>query len=230
MIHTYNKEIVPMCKPLSSWLAVVAASLALTVPTFAGPGITVEYSGDEVVETAESKSKSKVYSTPTMERREMSEGGQQMIAITRHDKKVMWTLMPEEKMFMSVPIGQSVKQKEDKTDLAAYKIEQTPMGQETLNGIVMNKGKMIMTGKDGSKMGGFMWTTKEGIIAKMDALSLEKGKKDRFKLEMTNLKIAKQPADLFEIPQGYEKMDMDAMGAMEGMGDMGNMMKGMFGK
>ncbi|UVT17801.1 MAG: DUF4412 domain-containing protein [Nitrospira sp.] len=215
---------------LYSWLIIVAASLILAVPTFAGPGINAEYSAEEVVETADSMSKTKVYSTPTMERREMSEGGQQMIAITRHDKKVVWNLMPEEKMYMEMSIGQSAAKKEEKTDLSAYKIEQTPMGQETLNGIVMNKGKMIMTGKDGSKMGGFMWTTKEGIIAKMDALSVEKGKKDRFKLEMSNLKIGKQPADLFEIPKGYEKMDMGAMGAMEGMGDMGNMMKGMFGK
>lgn len=215
---------------LHSWLAVSVASLILAVPTFAGPGINAEYSADEVVETADGMTKSKVYSTPTMERREMSDGGQQMTTITRHDKKVTWMLMPEEKMYMAMPMGQSVRKKEDKTDLSAYKIEQTPMGQETLNGIVMNKGKMIMTGKDGSKMGGFMWTTKEGIIAKMDALSVEQGKKDRFKLEMQNLKIGKQPADLFEIPKGYEKMDMEAMGAMEGMGEMGNMMKGMFGK
>ncbi len=216
-----------MYKQLFFWLVVSAACLILAVPTFAGPGINAEYSAEEVVETADSMSKTKVYSTSTMERREMSEGGQQMIAITRHDKKVVWNLMPEEKMYIEMPIGQSAEKKDEKTDLSAYKIEQTPMGQETLNGIVMNKGKMIMTGKDGSKMGGFMWTTKEGIIAKMDALSVEKGKKDRFKLEMTNLKISKQPANLFEIPKGYEKMDM---GAMEGMGDMGNMMKGMFGK
>lgn len=219
-----------MYKQLSLWLVVSAFSLIPAVPTFAGPGINVEYSAEEIVETADSMSKTKVYSTPTMERREMSEGGQQMIAITRHDKKVVWNLMPEEKMYMEMPIGQSAEKKDEKTDLSAYKIEQTPMGQETLNGIVMNKGKMIMTGKDGSKMGGFMWTTKEGIIAKMDALSVEKGKKDRFKLEMANLKIGKQPASLFEIPKGFEKMDMGAMGAMEGMGDMGNMMKGMFGK
>lgn len=213
-----------------SWFVVSAVSLVLASPTFAGPGINAEYSAEEVVETSDSATKTKVYSTPTMERREMSEGGQQMIAITRHDKKVTWTLMPEEKMYMAMPIGQSAVKKDEATDLSAYKIEQTPMGQETINGIVMNKGKMIMTGKDGSKMGGFMWTTKEGIIAKMDALSVDQGKKDRFKLEMKNLKIGKQQADLFEIPKGYEKMDMDAMGAMEGMGDMGNMMKGMFGK
>lgn len=215
---------------LFSWLVAGAAGLILAVPAFAGPGITAEYSAEEIIETEDGVTKSKVYSTPTMERREMSAGGQQMIAITRHDKKVMWNLMPEEKMFIAMPIGQSALKKEDKTDLSAYKIDQTPMGQETLNGVVMNKAKMIMTGKDGSKMGGFMWTTKEGILAKMDAISVEKDKKSRFKLEMANLKIGKQSADLFEVPKGYEKMDMGAMGAMEGMGDMGNMMKGMFGK
>lgn len=213
---------------LRSWFVMSAASLLLAAPTWAGPGINVEYSGDEVVETADGITKTKVYSTPTMERREMSEGGQQMIAITRHDKKVVWNLMPEEKMFMAMPTGQSAMHKEEKTDLSEYKIEQTPMGQETVNGVVMNKAKMIMTGKDGSKMGGFMWTTKEGIIAKLDALSVDQGKKDRFKLEMQNLKIGKQPADLFEIPKGYEKLDMGAMGA--GMPGMGDMMKGMFGK
>ncbi len=215
---------------LFSWLVAGAAGLILAVPAFAGPGITAEYSAEEIIETEDGVTKSKVYSTPTMERREMSAGGQQMIAITRHDKKVMWNLMPEEKMFIAMPIGQSALKKEDKTDLSAYKIDQTPMGQETLNGVVMNKAKMIMTGKDGTKMGGFMWTTKEGILAKMDAISVEKDKKSRFKLEMANLKIGKQSADLFEVPKGYEKMDMGAMGAMEGMGDMGNMMKGMFGK
>ncbi|CUS36560.1 hypothetical protein [Candidatus Nitrospira nitrificans] len=215
---------------LFSWFVAGAAGLILAVPAFAGPGITAEYSAEEIIETEDGVTKSKVYSTPTMERREMSAGGQQMIAITRHDKKVMWNLMPEEKMFIAMPIGQSALKKEDKTDLSAYKIDQTPMGQETLNGVVMNKAKMIMTGKDGSKMGGFMWTTKEGILAKMDAISVEKDKKSRFKLEMANLKIGKQSADLFEVPKGYEKMDMGAMGAMEGMGDMGNMMKGMFGK
>ncbi len=90
-----------------SWFAISAASLFLAAPTWAGPGINAEYSAEEVVETADGVTRSLVYSTPTMERREMKEGGQQMIAITRHDKKILWNLMPEDKMFMSVPIGRS---------------------------------------------------------------------------------------------------------------------------
>jgi hypothetical protein len=68
-------------------------------------------------------------------------------------------------------------------------------------------------------MGGFMWMTKEGIMAKIDAIAVEKGSKDRFKMEQTNIKVGKQPADLFELPRGVEKMDMGGMG-MDMMKDM----------
>ena len=60
-------------------------------------------------------------------------------------------------------------------------------------------------------MGGFMWMSKENIMVKMDAVSIEKGEKNRFKTELTNIKIGKQDPALFEIPPGFEKMDMPGM-------------------
>ena len=203
-------------------LAVVVATLSLAGPVLAGDRINIEYSADQVIESEEAAMKSRIYSTPTKERKEMDQGGTPMVLITRHDKKVMWNLMPEEKMYMEMAAN---KPSNDKTDLSSYKIEQTPMGQETLNGISMNKNKIIMTGKDGSKMGGFMWVTKEGIMVKIDAIAVEKGRKDRFKMELTNLQIGKQPTDLFEIPKGFEKMDMGGMGM-----DMGGMSEDTGGK
>lgn len=180
--------------------------------------LNVEYSADQVVEAEDGAMKSRMYYTPTKERREMNQGGQSMVMIMRHDKKVTWTVMPEEKMYMEA----AMKPSTDKTDMSAYKIEQTPVGQEMLNGVNMNKSKIIMTHSSGSKMGGFMWMTKEGIMAKIDAIAVEKGNKDRFKMEQTNIKVGKQPADLFELPRGVEKMDMGGMGM--------DMMKGMMGR
>jgi hypothetical protein len=105
--------------------------------------------------------------------------------------------------------------------MSAYKIEQTPLGEEKLDGQVMDKSKIVMTHSSGSKMGGFMWTTKQGILAKMDAIAVDKGSKNRFKMEQTNIKVGKQPADLFEIPKGFQLMNM---------GGMGDMLKGMMGR
>ncbi len=199
-------------------LALTAAMLPPAGSALAVERVNVEYSADQIIESEEGAMKSRIYSTPTKERREMSQGGAVMMMITRHDKKVSWTLMPEDKMYMEAPGNQP---SQDKSDLSAYQIEQTQMGEETINGMVMKKSKIVMTGNDGTKMGGFMWATKEGILAKIDAIAVEKGQKARFKMEQTNIKIGKQPAELFEIPAGFEKMDMGGMGM--------DMLKGMMG-
>lgn len=190
-------------------LAVSAAALLPLGVALATERVTVEYSADQIIESEEGAMKSRIYSTPTKERREMTQGGASMITILRHDKHVNWMLMPEEKMYMENSGNPSSS---GKSDLAAYQIEQTDMGEEALNGVTMRKSKIIMTGKDGTKMGGFMWTTKEGILAKIDALAIEKGQKSRFKMEQTNIRIGAQPAELFEIPKGFEKLDMGGMG------------------
>lgn len=168
----------------------------------------VEYAADQLMETANTAMKAHLYVTPTMERRDMNTGGQKMILITRHDKKVVWNVMPDEGMYMEMKL---TDQPPAKDDLSAYKIEQTEVGQETLNGVNVTKAKIVMTHADGGKLGGFMWTTREGIMVKMDALSIEKGNKDRIKMELTNLQIGKQPASLFDIPAGVQKMDMPGM-------------------
>jgi hypothetical protein len=203
------------------WMPLVIAGTAFLLAGTAAAveeKLNVEYSADQVIEAEDGAMKSRMYYTPTKERREMNQGGQSMVMIMRHDKKVTWTVMPEEKMYMEA----AMKPSTDKTDMSAYKIEQTPVGQEMLNGVNMSKSKIIMTHSSGSKMGGFMWMTKEGIMAKIDAIAVEKGSKDRFKMEQTNIKVGKQPADLFELPRGVEKMDMGGMGM--------DMMKGMMGR
>ena len=63
--------------------------------------------------------------------------------------------------------------------------------------------------------------SKENIMVKMDAVSIEKGEKNRFKTELTNIKIGKQDPALFEIPPGFAKMDMPGMD----MDAIKNMMK-----
>jgi hypothetical protein len=176
----------------------------------------VEYSADSVIETAEVSMKGRVHYTPTRERREMvmGSGGDKMITITRHDKKMAWTLMPSEKMYMEMNLAQG--NASDKSDLSQYKFEQTVIGPETVNGVNTTKSKIVMTGPKGEKMGGFMWTTKENIVVKTDAIAIDKKEKHRFKTELTNLKVGKQDPKLFEVPAGYQKMSIPGMFGMPG--------------
>ncbi len=203
-----------------TWLMVVGfLSIA---PVQAMQPASVEYSADWSMETADGASKAKIYHAPNMERREMDDGGEKMIMIMRRDKKVAWNLMPSERMYMEMKISDP---KVSKNDPMNYDVEQTTVGPETINGVKTTKSKIIMKEKkpNGSKMGGFWWMTKEGVMMKLDVISVEKGKKDRMKMELDKLKIGKQDSALFEIPSGYSKMDMGGMGKMMmGGGDKGD--------
>lgn len=158
--------------------------------------------------------KSRIYHTVNKDRMEMG-GSDGMTSIVRKDKKVVWQLMGD--MYMEMPMDASNASGMDGFDI----VEQTEVGQETINGVKATKSKIVAVKKDGSgKFGGFFWTTKEGITVKMDMLSKEGDKKLRMTSELSNLKIEKQNPALFEIPAGYTKNDM---GAMMGMGGMPNM-------
>ena len=130
----------------------------------------------------------------------------------------MWQLMGN--MYMEMPMDQL-----ESPDLNSMDVEQSVVGEETVNGVQTTKYKMIATKKDGSKFGGFFWTTKDGIPIKMDLLAKEGDKKMRIASELTNLKIEKQNPALFEIPAGYTKNGMGAMIGQGGAPNIQEMMK-----
>jgi len=190
-------------------LAVNAASL---------PEPKVDYSADSTMETEGGMTmKSRTYYSHGKQRMEMG-GADGNVTIIRRDKKVMWQLMGN--MYMEMSMDQL-----ESSDLNSMDVEQTVVGNETVNGVQTTKYKMIATKKDGSKFGGFFWTTKDGIPMKMDLLSKEGDKKMRIVSELTNLKVEKQNPALFEIPVGYTKNDMGAMMGQGGAPNIQEMMK-----
>ncbi len=190
-------------------LAVNAASL---------PEPKVDYSADSTMETEGGMTmKSRVYHSLGKQRMEMGGAGGN-VTIIRRDKKVMWQLIGN--MYMEMPMDQV-----ESPDLTSMDVEQSVVGDETVNGVQTTKYKMIATKKDGSKFGGFFWATKDGIPVKMDLLSKEGDRKMRMASELTNLKVEKQNPALFEIPAGYTKNDMGAMMGQGGAPNIQEMMK-----
>lgn len=197
------------------FLLFAAMLFGFTGTTFAMDMPKVEYSADSSMETEQGTMKGKVYYAPGKERREMNMGGQQTITIMRLDKKMMWMLMPDQKMYMENPLDSGNHSKS--TDLSNAKVESTEVGSETVNGVSTQKYKVIVT-TDQGKMGGFFWKTSDGILVKSDLVAMEKSSKVRMKTDLTNLKVGHQDPKLFEIPAGYSTMNMGAMmgGAMMG--------------
>lgn len=175
-----------------------------------------EYSADSTIQNEEGTMKQRVYVTPTKERKEMLTGaGEGAVQIFRYDTRVMWQVMPSEKMYMEHAIGGG---QGSGNDPSQWTYEDTRIGDETLNGMNVTKYKTIATSTDGKKYGGFSWRTSEGISIKQDLLYKEGKETKRMLTELTNVQIGRQDPKLFEIPEGFTKLDM---GGMMGMGRAG---------
>jgi len=203
-----------MLRRLSILISVVSA-LAVT-PIWAAQlsRPQVEYSADSTIQNEEGTIQQRIYVTPTKERKEMlTGGGDGGIMIFRFDSKVLWILMPSEKMYMENSMGASRGQRDDPSQ---WTYEDTVVAEEMLNGVRVTKYKTIATSTDGKKYGGFSWRTREGISIKQDLLYKEGNDKKRMLTELTNVQVGRQDPRLFEIPEGFTKLDMGGMmsGAM----------------
>lgn len=202
-------------------LVIALANLAALWPAHAAPmgRPQAEYSADETIQNEEGTIQQRVYVTPTKERKELLTGaGEGAVQIYRYDTKVMWQVMPSEKMYMEHAIGGGQTRGSDPSQ---WTYEDTVMGEETLNGVKVTKYKTIATSTDGKKFGGFSWRTREGINVKQDLLYKEGNEKQRMLTELNNLKIGRQDPQLFEIPEGFTKLDMGGMMGMMGRQGMG---------
>lgn len=197
----------PYARRALSWaLCLVFAGAGLVPPTASAVGGSraVAYRADQVMETEDGTVEQRVFVAPGKQRTEMGES----IMIARLDKGVQWVLMPDERMYM-----------EQRLDVAAagsdgWEQETTVVGPDTVGGLPTTKFKTIARRKGSQdKFGGFSWETAEGVVVKMDLLSVEEGKKERFKLELKNLEVGPQAPELFELPSGYQKMAMTGFGA-----------------
>lgn len=205
---------------LTRFPILVLILLFLAYPALAAklPEPKAEYSADTVMEAEGMVMNGFVRHASGKERLEQDMTGTKQIIITRTDKKLIWTLLPENKKYLESQFDNSAAQRERLDD---YDYEYTPLGPDTVNGIKAEKNKVVGKKKDGTRLDGFMWVTNDGILVKLDCTSTAKGSKVKFKHELKNLKRGKQNPEMFEIPAGYSKM--------EGFGGFGikGLMKGL---
>ncbi|MCG2813562.1 MAG: DUF4412 domain-containing protein, partial [Thermodesulfovibrionales bacterium] len=110
----------------------------------------------------------------------------------------VWMLMPEQKMYMEQPL--KPENVPASTDKMPGEVERKHLGTETVDGKKTEKYRIVYTA--GSKRDAiFQWVdTDSGFPIKTAA---EDGS---WTTEYKNLKVAKQPDILFEIPAEYQKM------------------------
>lgn len=150
-------------------------------------------------------SSGKIYVSGDKIRMEQAGGAQggQMTVILRRDLGVMWTVMPERKSCMEMPLDEKAWQNALQDAGSEAKVEE--LGRETVNGFDCRKYRTVteiqvmMVHK---KTTTTVWRSPR-LLFPVRTRS-ENGQVN----ELRDVKPGKQPASLFEIPAGYSKMSM----------------------
>lgn len=156
-----------------------------------------EFSADMVITDAKGKTNlGKVYIKGNEKiRQESTADGETTVTILRLDKKVSWTLLPDNQyMEVKMPFDPNQPNPEFEYDMAE-------LGNETVNGYPC---KIVQYTYKNKKYGVLkQWVSEKlGYSVKIESKDA-KGKTTL--IEYKNIKEGKQPDSLFEIPKGYEK-------------------------
>ncbi|MCD6533390.1 MAG: DUF4412 domain-containing protein [Deltaproteobacteria bacterium] len=158
--------------------------------------------------------KGKFFIKGEQSRNEMTQGGRDVIMISRLDKGVVWTLMPQEKSYMEMAIDLNDNEIMPDNWKTLLEKEGKKLGSETVNGVNCNKYEIT---DEGEKV--TYWIAKnEGMAVRIVTTETE--------VNFRNIRTGKQPDHLFQIPTGYRKFAMPQIPGMQGMPGMqegGNM-------
>lgn len=184
----------------------IRISLALfLVMLFTTVSIAADFSADMTITTrGEKDAKGKITMQGSKVRMEIQgSDDEKMVTISRPDKKLVWILMPGEKMFMEQPYQENPRVTGWSPSREA---ESKLVGEETVSGLACRNYQV--QGKET-----FYWVS--------DKINFPVKTQDpEGTMLLKNIRIGKVPANLFEVPAGYEKFSMPGMGGPGGMPGM----------
>jgi alpha-glucosidase (family GH31 glycosyl hydrolase) len=167
-------------------------------------GANAQFSADMITTTKEGTSiTQKLYSDSGKMRSEVTANGMNMVSIIRPDQKKVYSVMVDQKMAMEMPYDPE-KMKQQGIGATGPQGKTELIGPDTVEGIACKKYK-VTSEKDNKVF--FFWAdaankTPVKMMAEDGALTIV----------WKNYKAGPQDAALFEVPAGYQVMQMPAAG------------------
>ena len=191
--------------------ALLFCAILIALSMVAGGAFASEFSADVNQQFGNMVMKGKFYMQGDKMRNDMEMMGTTRATIIRKDKGVVWILMPQRKKYMEMPLEEGAKNNpqfyQDKLEEIAKKEDQ---GTEKISGYKCEKA--LYTFNDTTRGTLVQWYSKKlDFPLKMVA----KGPNWEMITEYSNIKKGDVDKSLFELPEGYTKMDMPA--GMPGM-------------
>jgi hypothetical protein len=166
---------------------------------FSGTALAFEFSADTIMTQGGYKTSGKIYFKADKFRMDMT-SPEDISAITRLDKKVVWNVMHDQKMYMEMPLN--LKNKPMVEEKFEGEIERKHIANETIDGHPTKK--YLITYKSGNnKEQVYQWLATD-INFPVKTASVDGSWVQEFK----NINMGSQPDSLFEVPSGYQKIQM----------------------
>ncbi|MHC1742155.1 MAG: DUF4412 domain-containing protein [Syntrophobacteraceae bacterium] len=187
----------------AGWSLVLGSMIiaVLMLVPFEASCFAADFSADFVVKSkGEDEIVGKVFVKGQKIRQEIMEGEEKQVLIIRPDKGVTWMLMSEDKSYMEIPY-ESQGQAFDVWTADSEKLGKL-LGEETVAGHPCKKFELV---EDGEKA--TYWVSKKLSfpIKVQDSESV---------MEYKNIKEGSMEDALFEVPQGFEKLETPSMPQM----------------
>jgi hypothetical protein len=161
------------------------------------------FSADEIRTMRKQVTSGKIYASADAVRTEGESKGKKTISIMRLDKKVVWNLMPDQKMYMELPFMGSADVASMAKDAT---IEKDPLGSEQVGAYHCDKYR-VKTTYEGKVYTSIEWDAKE-----LNGFAVKKGdEKGAWIIEYQNVHLGPQDPSLFELPAGYQKFSLGGM-------------------
>lgn len=181
--------------------------LLLSLFFLADFALASDFSADMISNTREGTIEGKVYFTKGKMRMEAAG----VSTITRLDKNTVWMLMPNDNKYMELPLQPSnIVIGRDKV---TGEIERQLLGRETIDGKITDKYRIVY------ELGNRRQAILTWVIADLDIPIKTVAEDGSWSVEYSNIMAGTQPASLFEIPSGYQKVDMSSLPAAGNLPD-----------
>ncbi len=162
------------------------------------------FSADMTKTTGNKTTTAKVHVIATAMRSEGVEAGKKYISIMRYDRNVMWSLMPDEKIYVEMPIPAGAEVAAGMKEMTkGAQVKHESLGSEQVGGYQCDKSRTTVTWQ-GITTSTVQWAAKElgeFVVKKLDE---KLGQITEFK----NIQLGPQDPSLFEPHAGYRKMSM----------------------
>ena len=130
--------------------------------------------------------------------------GKKFIAINRYDRQVLCSLMPDEKMYVEMPIPGGTEGATDMNGMMKdVQVKHESLGAEQVGAYRCDKSRMTVTWQ-GITSTHTEWAAKElggFVVKRQDETSGEL-------TEYKDIRLGPQDPSLFDLPAGYKKMSL----------------------